>query len=140
MFEAGISPEGFRGNGAGPAQVVQAVRAGVDTYVARFNQRAKFLPEELPVSEKLKIIKRNIRPYYQNKIWDNEVNSIDRLLDLCPPGAEAGKVFLVLTQQSSLEKLSRSEIGQVRKKRLYRSNVPLRKIPGRLRKTPDEDR
>jgi hypothetical protein len=82
MFEAGISPEGFRGNGAGPAQVVQAVRAGVDTYVARFNQRAKFLPE-LPVSEKLKIIKRNIRPYYQNKIWDNEVNSIDRLLDLC---------------------------------------------------------
>jgi hypothetical protein len=51
--------------------------------VARFNQRAKFLSEELPVSEKLKIIKRNIRPYYQNKIWDNEVNSIDRLLDLC---------------------------------------------------------
>jgi hypothetical protein len=51
--------------------------------VARFIQRAKFLPEELPVSEKFKIIKRNIRPYYQNKIWDNEVNSIDRLLDLC---------------------------------------------------------
>jgi hypothetical protein len=61
----------------------QSEQESIALYVARFNQRAKFLPDELPVSDKLTIIKRNIRPYYQDKIWDKEVNSIDRLLELC---------------------------------------------------------
>jgi hypothetical protein len=63
----------------------QSEQESIALSVARFNtfdQRAKLLPEELPVSEKLRTIKRNIRPYYQDKIWDKEVNSIDRLFDL----------------------------------------------------------
>jgi hypothetical protein len=61
----------------------QSEQESIALYVARFNQGAKFLPDKLPVSEKPRIIKRSIRPYYQDKICEKEVNSIDRLLELC---------------------------------------------------------
>jgi hypothetical protein len=60
VFEAGTALDRLK-------SFKQSDQESIAPYVARFIQRAKFLPEELPVSEKFKIIKRNIRPYYQTK-------------------------------------------------------------------------
>ncbi|KAH0816461.1 hypothetical protein GEV33_006330 [Tenebrio molitor] len=52
-------------------------------FIARFNHRAHFLPTALSNERKLEILRRNIRPYYQEKLWDKDINTIQQLINYC---------------------------------------------------------
>jgi hypothetical protein len=48
----------------------------IGMFLARFEQLESYLPRPLP-------IRRNILPYYQDRLWDKEVDTPDELYRLC---------------------------------------------------------
>src|SRR5699024_345085 len=60
-------------------QFKQSVGETVTIFIARFIQKAQFLPTPLAEKEKLKILRRNILPFYQEKLWDKEIDSVQQL-------------------------------------------------------------
>jgi hypothetical protein len=55
----------------------------IGMFLARFEQLESYLPRPLPFPEKMTAIRRNILPYYQDRLWDKEVDTPDELYRLC---------------------------------------------------------
>ncbi|KAH0814473.1 hypothetical protein GEV33_008319 [Tenebrio molitor] len=51
--------------------------------LAHFEQLEGYLPQPLAFADKLTVIRRNILSYYQDRLWDKRVNSLDELYRLC---------------------------------------------------------
>jgi hypothetical protein len=64
-------------------QFKQSPGESATIFIARFNHRAHFLPTALSNERKLEILRRNIRPYYQEKLWDKDINTIQQLINYC---------------------------------------------------------
>jgi hypothetical protein len=52
-------------------------------FLAHFEQLEGYLLQPLAFADKLTAIRRNILPYYQDRLWDKRVNSLDELYRLC---------------------------------------------------------
>jgi hypothetical protein len=55
----------------------------IGMFLAKFDQLEGYLPRPLPFDEKMAAIRRNILPYYQDRLWDKEIVSPDELYRLC---------------------------------------------------------
>jgi hypothetical protein len=55
----------------------------IGMFLAYFEQLEGYLPQPLAFADKLTAIRRNILPYYQDRLWDKRVNSLDELYQLC---------------------------------------------------------
>jgi hypothetical protein len=55
----------------------------IGMFLAKFDQLEGYLPRPLPFEEKMAAIRRNILPYYQDRLWDKEIVSPDELYRLC---------------------------------------------------------
>jgi hypothetical protein len=55
----------------------------IGMFLAHFEQLEGYLPQPLAFADKLTAIRRNILPYYQDRLWDKRVNSLDELYRLC---------------------------------------------------------
>jgi hypothetical protein len=55
----------------------------IGMFLARFEQLESYLPRPLLFPEKMTAIRRNILPYYQDRLWDKEVDTPDELYRLC---------------------------------------------------------
>ncbi|KAH0816647.1 hypothetical protein GEV33_006145 [Tenebrio molitor] len=64
-------------------QFKQSSDESATIFIARFNHRAHFLPTALSNERKLEILRRNILPYYQEKLWDKNINTIQQLINYC---------------------------------------------------------
>lgn len=60
--------------------IKQREQESMSIFIARFTQQASYFEPKLPEQEQLRIIRKNILPDYQEKLWDKEVNSVAALL------------------------------------------------------------
>jgi hypothetical protein len=61
----------------------QTAGQSIGMFLAKFDQLEGYLPRPLPFGEKMAAIRRNILPYYQDRLWDKEIVSPDELYRLC---------------------------------------------------------
>ncbi|KAF5286893.1 hypothetical protein FQA39_LY00426 [Lamprigera yunnana] len=91
----------------------------IEIYVAYMNNFFKRLTIEVDENIKLKIIRNNILPFYQNQLMLTEINLLDYLIDLCRK-LEARKVsisnFIPLTRDQNCIEIDLSHNKGAKKK------------------------